>query len=167
MARAKLGYRGLMTSPAVASDPADDLPPEWGELLDAVAASFPVRERHGPYLVLEWPATSVADAQTVQVQCIRLYGLVRVILVADICTSDRASAAEALALGARLILGGVIVRRGFVAIRHLFTEQRVTRGDVFEAIPFLRDRAIEARKSLLRWQPTSGATTSLFGLGDV
>ncbi len=151
---------------AAAADDARELPPEWNQLLDEVAAHFPVRERQGAYLVLEWPANLVGDAQTVQVQCLRIHGLVRLILMADICLAERASASEALLLGARLILGSVIQRNGFIAIRHLFTEKRVSKADVFESIPYLRDRAIEARKSLLQWRPTTLGSLALFGLGD-
>ncbi len=144
-----------MATPATPAD-------RWVALLDDIATRYPLRERTAERVCLHWPAVADREAQGVQVEYLFKQNLSRVAVTADICAVERASPSEALALAAKLILGAVIARDGFVSLRHVFSEGRMVDSDVHEGILFLRDTAIEFRKQLLKWD-SSAAPNPFFG----
>jgi hypothetical protein len=122
------------------------LPQPWGDLIDGLSHEFPLVERKAAWLCFGWPSDK--PEQTVQVNCLRANQLMRVIVTADICAADLVSARAALELGAHLLFGAMIVRRGVLSLRHIYTEGRFTRAQLREAIVLLRDNALLVRARL-------------------
>jgi hypothetical protein len=98
------------------------LPAWWPPLADLIARRHPVAERTEDWMRLEW--TTDAGVQTVQAKCLVVQGRGRVFFTADLCRGDQCSPTEALELGSRLLIGGVILYNGILSIRHVFSEDR-------------------------------------------
>jgi len=96
-------------------------------------------------MCLEFP-----EGQTIQVNCLKIHGLYRVILSADLCNADLVSARDALELASKLLLGGLVLQRGILSIRHVYTEDRFKESQVHEAITSLHNSASAMREKLVR-----------------
>lgn len=123
------------------------LPPLWRELLDEIAARGPLVRRTAEWLCLGWPVEQ--PRQTVQVSTLWAHGRMCVVLTADVCPADIASARDALELAAKVLVGGLVIQRGVLALRHVFVEGRFTRDQLYETLETLRDNAIRYRDQLL------------------
>ena len=124
----------------------EELPPGWRDFLDQVASRHPVAKRADEWLCLSWPEQ---PDLTIQVTCVPARGLMRVMLTADLCRADQVAERDALELAARLLVGGVIVQRGVLALRCVLTEGCFTARDLDQTIHALRETAFPFRARLL------------------
>ena len=88
------------------------LAPEWADLLNRLSTRYPLRKRTENWMCLEFP-----EGQTIQVNCLKIHGLYRVILSADLCNADLVSARDARVLAAKPLLGGLGWRRVILSSR--------------------------------------------------
>jgi hypothetical protein len=111
----------------------------WGDLLDHLAGQFPLCERTEDRLSFGWPPEQ--PEQKVEVSCRRINQLMRVVVTAEVCAADQVSAMAALQIGAHLLFGAMVVDKGVLAVRHVFTQGRFMEIQLHEAVVLLRDNA--------------------------
>jgi len=122
------------------------LAPRWRDFLDEVARRYPLKTRAAAWLCLAWPD---APDETIQVSCTPARGRMRVVLTADMCRADRVSEHDALELATRLLIGGVVIQRGVLALRCVLTDGHFSMLDLDQTITALRQTAPLFRTHLL------------------
>src|SRR5260370_33824141 len=106
--------------PAEAEPETKPLPTQWVQLLDRLAADYPLIRRTADWICLGWPSERPTQPQTVQVKCLFVHGEMRVFVTADLCKAEIIPPQDALEVASRLLIGAIITHKGILSIRQIF-----------------------------------------------
>jgi hypothetical protein len=122
------------------------LPADWQKFLDKVARSQPLVKRTDDTIWLHW----VDLKQALIISCVPIQGLMRVIILADVCGADQVALRSALELADRVLVGSLVIHDGRLMLRHLFTEGTFSVPQLEEIFVLLRGNSTALRDHLLQ-----------------
>ncbi len=133
------------------SDPSSTLGlVQWRQLFEQLPVhwSEAVIEHSADLLRLGWPVNQ--PTQVVEARLVVAHGQAWMLLTAPLCPADGASARRAIELGARLLIGGVILQERQLCIRAVLAQPLPSIEQLAQIIAVVRDNAIVLRDQMLQ-----------------